>query len=390
MLHEFLLKNRGELIERCRAKVKKRAAPEATEDQLDHGVPFFLDQLIKTLSLEQSERPLEGHKVSGPPGGGTPVQSELGDMAARHGGELMRRGFTVEQVVHDYGDLCQSVTDMAFELSEPMAVDEFRTLNRCLDNAIAMAVTEFNYQRDFVVADVRALELNEQIGAFVHELRNFLYTATLAVEAIKEGGLGLGGGTGTVLERALGGIRVLIDRSLTEIRMNARLEPSSELFGLADFIDELKLSAMLESQVRRCPLVVSAVDFGLALCGDRGVLMSAVSNLLQNAFKFTSPHTAVLLNGYAIGDRIRIDVEDHGPGLPAGQMEEMFQPFTQGKTENTGLGLGLGLSISRRGVESNGGVLSVRNKEQSGCVFSVDMPRHMLPVFMTIPQTGMP
>src|SRR6186713_154067 len=169
MLHEFLFLNRGDLIARCREKVSKRASPQATASELDHGVPFFLDQLIKTLKVEQTANPMDSRKVSGAAGGGKPEHSELGDMAARHGGELMRRGFTVEQVVHDYGDLCQSITSMAFELSEPVAVDEFRTLNRCLDNAIAMAVTEYSYQRDFVVADKQVQALNVQIGFFAHE-----------------------------------------------------------------------------------------------------------------------------------------------------------------------------------------------------------------------------
>ena len=183
MLHEFLTSHREELTKRCREKVANRASPLATPDEIDHGIPFFLDQLIRTLKVEQTAYPMESRRVSGAAGGGNQGLSELGDVAAQHGGDLMRRGFTVEQVVHDYGDLCQSITDLAFELSEPVEVDEFRTLNRCLDNAIAMAVTEFNYQRDFVLADQQAQALNVQIGFFAHELRNYLNTATLALMA---------------------------------------------------------------------------------------------------------------------------------------------------------------------------------------------------------------
>ncbi len=84
-----------------------RARPE-----LEHGITLFLDQLIKTLSLEQTSEPLRSRKVSGPSGGGKPVLSEIGETAARHGKELLQHGFTVEQVVHDYGDLCQAVTDL--------------------------------------------------------------------------------------------------------------------------------------------------------------------------------------------------------------------------------------------------------------------------------------
>lgn len=377
MLHEFLSTNREELIARCRSKVEKRASPEATTNELDHGVPLFLDQLIKTLMVEQSARPMDSRKVSGSAGGGKPSHYELGDMAALHGGELMRRGFTVEQVVHDYGDLCQAITDLAFELSEPVEVDEFRTLNRCLDNAIAMAVTEFSYQRDFKMADKQVEALNVQIGFFAHELRNFLNTATLALFALRDGNLGLTGATGAVLDRAMVGMRSLIDRSLTDVRMIAGLQPRNQLFALASFIEEVKLSATLEAQVKECVLIVSLVDPRLGVDADRDLLLSAVGNLLQNAFKFTHHGTEVLLNAYSVGDRILIDVEDHGDGLPSGEADKMFLPFTQGSADRSGLGLGL--SIARRSVEANGGILSVRDKPTSGCIFTIDLPRHTMP-----------
>ena len=57
--------------------------------------------------------------------------------------------FTVDQVVHDYGDVCQAVTALAVEQSSTITVDEFRTLNRCLDNAIADAVASFGQARQF-------------------------------------------------------------------------------------------------------------------------------------------------------------------------------------------------------------------------------------------------
>lgn len=379
MLHEFLARNREELIDRCRKSVAKRDSPEVTADELNHGVPFFIDQLIKTLQVEQTAQPLESRKVSGPAGGGgKTTRSELGDLAAQHGAELMRRGFTVEQVVHDYGDLCQAITNLAFETGEPVQVDEFRTLNRCLDNAIATAVTEFNYQRDFVVSDKQVQALNVQIGSFAHELRNYLNTATMALFAIKDGDLGLTGATGAVLDRALVGMRALIDRSLTDVRITAGLPVRNDLFTLADFIQELKSAAALEAQMRKCVLIVSGVDPHLAVDADRDLLLSAVGNLLQNAFKFTHPGTEVLLNAYAVADRILIEVEDHGDGLPPEKAEKMFQPFTQGGADKSGMGLGL--SICRRSVEANNGILSVRNKSPSGCIFTIDLPRHAMPM----------
>ena len=376
MLHEFLAENRGELIERCRDKVAKRVAPESLGEELDHGITIFLDQIIKTLKAEEAQEPLESRQISGPSGGVEAVLSEMGDAAKQHGRELLQHGFTIDQVVHDYGDLCQSATDLAVELKALISNDEFRTLNRCLDNAIAVAATEFSSQRDNIFAD-KEVRANERLGFFAHELRNHLNSAMLALSAIKAGSVGLTGATGAVLDRSLVALRGLIDRSLAEARTTAGLPVRNRVFSLADFIAEVRLSASLEAQVNKCTLSVSYVDSNLAVDADRDLLLSAVGNLLQNAFKFTHPLTEITLKVYAIADRVLIEVEDKCGGLPAGEAERMFLPFTQSGTNKSGAGLGL--SISRRSVEANQGILRVRDKAGEGCVFTIDLPRHTMP-----------
>jgi len=116
MLHEFLTANRDDLIARCRVKVAQRQTPEATQQELEHGIPLFLNQLIKTLQVEQTSEPMLSREVSGPAGGEGSSRSEMGETAVLHGNELSLRGFTVEQVVHDYGDLCQAITDLAYQM----------------------------------------------------------------------------------------------------------------------------------------------------------------------------------------------------------------------------------------------------------------------------------
>jgi hypothetical protein len=105
MMHEFLAMHREELVNRCLAE---RDSPQATAGEIEHGIPLFLDQLIKTLLVGQSEQPMRSRAVSGPAGGGTTASSEVAGGATRHGRELSYRGFPVEQVVHCYGDLCQA------------------------------------------------------------------------------------------------------------------------------------------------------------------------------------------------------------------------------------------------------------------------------------------
>jgi signal transduction histidine kinase len=375
-MHEFLSAHRADLISRCRTKVASRTVPGEWKGELDHGITIFIDQLIKTLQVEATATPMRSRRVSGPSGGGKPALSEMGESATAHGRELLEHGYTVEELVHDYGDLCQAITDLAFESDARIEVDEFRTLNRCLDNAIANAVTEFAYQRDFAAANSQALALNERLGFFAHELRNHLSTAVMALAVIRAGNVGLTGATGTVLDRSLVSLKNLIDRSLAEVRINAGSGVQQVLFSLAEFIAETRLTAELEAQLKGCVLLVSHVDPLLAVDADRDLLFSAVGNLLQNAFKFTHPGSEVTLNAYAMADRILIDVSDNCGGLPAGDTEAIFHPFVQSDADRQGLGLGL--SISRRSVEANDGRLSVRDVAGIGCVFTIDLPRHAI------------
>ena len=131
MLHEFITQNREVLIARTRAKVASRLAPRATEQELATGVPLFLEQLVAML---QSQSPS--------------MREAMDSGATAHGAALLDRGYTVAQVVHDYGDVCQAVTELADERAAEISTDEFHTLNKCLDNAIAQAMTEYTRLRE--------------------------------------------------------------------------------------------------------------------------------------------------------------------------------------------------------------------------------------------------
>jgi hypothetical protein len=212
MLHEFLTSNRQLLISRCREKVAKRFEPTETQATIDHGVPLFLQQLVETLRDEQStgSRPVD----SGP----APAPTDIGRAAALHGAEMLRQGFSVDQVVHDYGDVCQSVTGLAVEQEVPISTDEFRTLNRCLDNAIADAVASFGSARQTSM-DRQAETLQQRLVVFAAEHRRLIDIAIQSLTAVKTGNIGINGATGTLLAHALEELRSLTDRTLPEIRL---------------------------------------------------------------------------------------------------------------------------------------------------------------------------
>ena len=354
MLSEFITLNRDDIIRSCRAKVATRSILPPSEAEIDHGVPLFLDQLVDALHSGETSSP------------------EIDRSAARHGHDLSVKGFTVSQVVHDYGDVCQTITELAMKANVSISTEDFRMLNQCLDAAIAGAVTMYARDSQQARLDEARERDNERVGFLVHELRNLINTATVAFEVLKTGQVGLAGSTGAVLDRSLMGLRDLIARSLDEVRLTRAVNKTRML--VTEFIDDVAAAARLAANARGISLIVRIPQDGLAIEADQHILSAVVGNLLQNALKFTRPDTTVTLTVSASADRVIIDVEDECGGLPeAGDSKELSPSFAQQGADRTGLGIGL--AFSRWGAEANGGRLYARNLPERGCVFTVDLPR---------------
>jgi hypothetical protein len=173
-------------------------------------VPLFLHQLVETLRDEQNTQ-LRGNDAEP-----TPTATPIGRAAALHGAEMLRRGFSIGQVVHDYGDVCQCVTALAVDQQVAISADEFRTLNRCLDNAIADAVASFGSAHQTSI-DHQTETLQQRLGVFADEHRRLIDIAMQSFTAIKTGNIGISGATGTLLAHTLEELRSLTDRTLPDI-----------------------------------------------------------------------------------------------------------------------------------------------------------------------------
>jgi signal transduction histidine kinase len=346
MLHEFIASNRDTIIARCRAKIASRPAPRPTDFELEHGVPLFLDQLTDSLR----------HAMS--------PNVAISKSARKHADELLRSGFTIAQVVHDYGNICQAITELATQTAAPIATNEFRVLNLCLDEAIASAVTEYNKLRED--------EGTERLGRLAHELRNLLNGARLAFEILKTGSVGLGGSTGAVLGRSLARLQSLVDRQLAEVRLQVGSQYWQTIV-ICEFIEDVEAAAAMDANARGLQFSVRSVGREVTVQGDGQLLASVVGNLLQNAFKYTRPGGHVRLSVRTTDAQVFIDVEDQCGGLPPGKAEELFRPFAQRSGDRSGLGLGL--AICERGAQANRGTLHVLNHPGEGCVFTLELPR---------------
>jgi signal transduction histidine kinase len=353
MLYEFIAANRDSIISRTRERVRSRPWPSVSNHEIEYGVPLFLTQLVETLQLERTATPF--------------ASDSIGSTAARHGAELLAMGFDVTQVVHDYGDICQAITEIAVERRAPISVEEFHTLNRCLDTAIAEAVTEHTR----LTAQKRSEDEVERLGQTAHELRNLLHTALLAFQTLRRGAVAVNGSTAAVLARTLTSLRDLVDRMLSEVRLAAGKQQRERL-AVTAFVDEIVAAGNLYSEQRHIRFTVEPVDSTLTVDADPQLLTSAVMNLLQNAFKHTPTGGTVVLRARARGERLVVEIEDECGGIPRGT-GDLFQPFGERRGTDRS-GLGLGLLIARKAVRAHHGDILVQNMPGKGCIFAIDVP----------------
>ena len=353
MFYEFIALNRDAIIARTRVRVRARPWPPASTAELQHGVPLFLTQLAETLRLEGTDSPFSS--------------SAIGETATRHGNDLLALGFTVSQVVHDYGDICQAITELAHELNAPITASEFQILNRSLDTAIADAVTE---HARITAASVLADEL-ERTGRLIHEIRNYLNTSLFAFAVLKRGTVGVGGSTGAVLGRSLISMRTFVDSILADMR-TAASHHRPEVLPVLRFLNDVVTAAQLHADYSGLTLIIDPIDPDLTASVDAQLLESALMNLLTNAFKYTRDGSTVTLRARAEDGNLRIEVQDQCGGIPdtAG---DPFAPFGDRRGKDR-TGLGLGLAIARKAVRAQGGDVTLRNIPGSGCIFTIDVP----------------
>src|SRR6478672_7188841 len=353
MLYEFVTTYRDAIIAKTRVKVSTRPWPPASTAELENGLPMFLTQLAETLRWEDTVTPFSTQAI--------------GDSATRHGRDLLALGFSVSQVVHDYGDICQAITEVAVEQRAPITTEEFHILNRCLDTAIADAVTE--HAR--ITAASRSADELERMGQVTHEIRNMLHTALLAFNVVKRGTVGVNGNTGALLGRSLTALRDLVESTLSDIRTAARHQ-RPEIVSVSVLLNDIAVAARLQAEYNGLLFTVEPIDPALSVDVDQQLLASAVTNLLSNAFKYTSRGGDVIMRARATDGQVAIEIEDACGGIPE-RAGDLFQPFGERRGKDR-TGLGLGLSIARKAVTAQGGDIAVRNTPGKGCTFVITIP----------------
>lgn len=207
------------------------------------------------------------------------------------------------------------------------------------------------------------------LATLSHELRTPLSGITGAVRLLEATGLNTrqqeyarmaAGASATVLE--------IVDDMLTFSRIQAgKVQLENVVFGLRQLIDDMLSLQNIKAQERGIVLVRDiAADVPEYLLGDAGKLKQVLLNLLGNAIKFSdegSVTVAVRRAAHRDSHAVRLGfvVSDTGTGIPAEQLNKVFEPFVQGDGAARG-GTGLGLAICQRLVQAMGGELTLESR----------------------------
>jgi signal transduction histidine kinase len=250
-------------------------------------------------------------------------------------------------------------------LSVPNPHDEIGRLAAVINDTFARLESSFDQLRRFT-ADAS------------HELR----TPLSVIRGIGESGLGETRSPAEYKE-AIGSMLEEVDRLTTLVDTLLRLSYgdagtvrlSCASIDLGQLTREVASSLGILAEERRQHLQCDLAD-RVHVSADRLVLREAITNVVDNAIKYSPHASTVEIRVGAAGNRARLTVADKGPGIAVEHRERIFDRFfrlDEARSRDNG-GAGLGLAIARWAVEVNGGKISVEAGASGGSVFIIELP----------------
>jgi PAS domain S-box-containing protein len=244
--------------------------------------------------------------------------------------------------------------------------------------AVATAVDMTAEKAARAAADDAGRAKDEFVAMLSHELRNPLAPILTALHLMRLRGADVLARERAVIERQVSHLMRLVDDLLDVSRAargSLRLERSPvELAAVV--ADAIEAAGPLVEE-RRQRLTVSVPHTGLVIDGDRGRLAQVVTNLLNNAAKYTPPGGRVTVSARCDGDRAVLEVADDGAGIAPDLLPHVFDAFTQGRQglDRKQGGLGLGLAIARQLIVGHGGTIEARSAGPGrGTIMVVELP----------------
>jgi two-component system, OmpR family, sensor histidine kinase SenX3 len=176
-----------------------------------------------------------------------------------------------------------------------------------------------------------------------------------------------------------------IDDLLELSRLEVAAAPANEQVPVATFVSEACARVEPAAEQRGIEFAVEEAPARLTVVGERRQLVSAVTNLLDNAVKYSEPGSTVEVQARTDGTWVDVTVRDHGIGIPRRDLERIFERFyrvDRARSRETG-GTGLGLAIVRHVASNHRGEVRVESREGVGSTFTLRLPAGPGPVAVT-------
>ncbi|MBX3140339.1 MAG: HAMP domain-containing protein [Trueperaceae bacterium] len=276
---------------------------------------------------------------------------------------LVTRRLTRPLVALERGARRLAAGERGLRLDLPPDRDELRSLTGAF-NALVGGLERQEEWRRGMVADI------------AHDLRTPLAVLRSELEAMQDRVRPLDDAGLARLHREV----MLLSRLVDDLRTlstaeSGHLELTPRTVKVADYLRTLLDSLAGRAAEAGATLDLDPIPEGLSATFDPDRIARVLGNLLENALRYATPGT-VTVSAEREGDRLRIAVRDHGPGLPPGDEERVLERFYRGDPSRTRheAGSGLGLAIAKAIAESHGGRLEAANHPQGGAVFTVVLP----------------
>ena len=219
------------------------------------------------------------------------------------------------------------------------------------------------------------------LGDISHELRSPLQRVGLAAALARKDCTPEGEAYLDRIEEETGRMGEMIGQLLDLTREELRdLCPEEEPVYLEALLERIAADGAFEG-AEEGKRVELSVPEAVVVWGEAEPLARALENGVRNALRHTPPGTGVEVKVLPEGDRVRILVRDHGPGVEEGELERIFLPFyrVDSSRDRRQGGVGLGLAIAREGTRRLGGTVTARNHPQGGLMLEYVLPLRPVP-----------
>src|SRR5712671_248631 len=235
-------------------------------------------------------------------------------------------------------------------------------------------------QRASVDAETEGLR-NALLASISHDLRTPLAVISGASSSLMEQAGALSAQTRAELARSIFEQSQQMAELVANVLQMTRLEGAITLERDWHALGEIAASVLdrLRERLAGHPVRAWLPEQLPLLRMDAGLMAQLLSNLLENAAKYTPPGTAITLSAEVGEAEVVVSVEDAGPGLPDGDPEQLFAKFYRGSPESAVGGVGLGLAICRAIIRLHGGRIWAERRPGGGAIFSFSLPREAVP-----------